>query len=94
MERQWSFSAPGIYGPGRSALDTVRKGNAQRIFKEGQVFNRMYVDDIAAALEASLNNPHAGPLFNLCDDEPAPPPRCHRIRRDPARPNAAASRAD
>lgn len=67
------FRLPGIYGAGRSALDAVREGRAQRIFKEGQVFNRMHVDDIAAALEASLDHPGAGDLFNLSDDEPAPP---------------------
>lgn len=67
------FRLPGIYGPGRSALDTVRAGNAQRIVKAGQVFSRAHVDDIAAALRASLNNPSAGGLFNIADDEPAPP---------------------
>ncbi|MBB5518034.1 SDR family oxidoreductase [Amphiplicatus metriothermophilus] len=67
------FRLPGIYGPGRSALDAVREGRARRIVKEGQVFNRMHVDDIAAALEASLARPEAGALFNLADDEPSPP---------------------
>lgn len=67
------FRLPGIYGPGRSALDTVRSGGARRIVKEGQVFNRMHVDDIAAALAASINNPRAHDLYNLADDEPAPP---------------------
>lgn len=67
------FRLPGIYGPGRSALDSVREARAKRIVKEGQVFNRMHVEDIAAALHASLENPGAGELFNLSDDEPAPP---------------------
>lgn len=67
------FRLPGIYGRGRSALDTVRAGNAKRIYKEGQVFSRMHVDDIAAALEAGMNNPRAHDLYNLADDEPAPP---------------------
>ena len=67
------FRLPGIYGPGRSAIDQVRSGRAQRIFKAGQVFSRMHVEDIAAAVEASLNRPQAGALFNLADDEPAPP---------------------
>lgn len=67
------FRLPGIYGPGRSALDAVRQGRAQRIVKEGQVFSRAHVDDIAAALFASLANPAAGDLFNIADDEPAPP---------------------
>lgn len=67
------FRLPGIYGPGRSALDTVRKGRAARIVKEGQVFNRAHVDDIAAALHASLDDPSAGDIFNIADDQPAPP---------------------
>jgi len=67
------FRLPGIYGPGRSALETVREGRAQRIYKDGQVFSRAHVDDIAAALYASLNNPRAGDIFNIADDEPAPP---------------------
>lgn len=67
------FRLPGIYGPGRSAFDQIREGRAQRIYKPGQVFSRMHVDDIASALVASLRRPNAGALFNLADDEPAPP---------------------
>lgn len=67
------FRLPGIYGPGRSALDTVREGKAKRIYKKGQVFSRMHVDDIAAALAASMENPRVHNIYNLADDEPAPP---------------------
>lgn len=67
------FRLPGIYGPRRSALDTVRAGKAKRIFKEGQVFSRMHVDDIAKALTASLAQRNEYDLYNLADDEPAPP---------------------
>lgn len=67
------FRLPGIYGPGRSALDTVREGRAQRIVKKGQVFSRAHVDDIAAAIFRSLADPSTGDLFNIADDEPAPP---------------------
>ena len=67
------FRLPGIYGPGRSAIDTVREGKAKRIYKEGQVFSRMHVEDIAAALEASMARPRAFDLYNLADNEPAPP---------------------
>ncbi len=67
------FRLPGIYGPGRSAFDAIRAGTAKRIYKEGQVFSRAHVDDIAAALAASLDNPSAGDLFNIADDAPAPP---------------------
>lgn len=65
------FRLPGIYGPGRSVFDAIRSGRAQRIDRPGHVFNRMHVDDIAAALLASLADPRAGELFNLADDLPA-----------------------
>jgi hypothetical protein len=67
------FRLAGIYGPGRSALDTVRAGKAQRIDKPGQVFTRIHVADIAAVLRASMTRPHPGTAYNVCDDNPAPP---------------------
>ncbi len=67
------FRLPGIYGPGRSAFDQLRMGAAKRIYKQGQVFSRAHVDDIAGAVAASLAAPGAGALFNVADDEPAPP---------------------
>ena len=67
------FRLPGIYGPGRSAFDRLRAGDAQRIVKSGQVFSRAHVDDIAAALAASIARPKPGTAYNVCDDEPAPP---------------------
>jgi nucleoside-diphosphate-sugar epimerase len=67
------FRLAGIYGPGRSALDTVRRGEAKRIDKPGQVFSRIHVDDIAATLVASMAHPNPGAAYNLCDDDPAPP---------------------
>jgi nucleoside-diphosphate-sugar epimerase len=66
------FRLPGIYGPGRSALDRLREGRARRIAAPGQVFSRIHVDDLAAGLEASIERPRAGGIYNLCDDEPAP----------------------
>jgi nucleoside-diphosphate-sugar epimerase len=67
------FRLAGIYGPGRNALAQLAAGTAQRIVKAGQVFNRIHVDDIAAVLMASLARPNAGAVYNLADDEPAPP---------------------
>ena len=67
------FRLPGIYGPGRNQLETARRGKARRLVKKGQVFNRIHVDDIAQILYASMQNPQAGHLFNISDDEPAPP---------------------
>src|SRR6185503_19905784 len=66
------FRLPGIYGPGRSAFDRLRQGQARRITSPGQVFSRIHVDDLAAGLEASIARPRAAGVYNLCDDEPAP----------------------
>ena len=67
------FRLAGIYGPGRSVLDKLRAGTARRIVKPGQVFNRIHVEDIASVLEASITRPRAGAIYNVADDEPAPP---------------------
>lgn len=67
------FRLAGIYGPGRSALDTVRAGRAQRVVKQAQVFSRIHVDDIAQVLAASIERPRPGAVYNVCDDNPAPP---------------------
>ena len=66
------FRLAGIYGPGRNAFVSLEEGRAKRIVKPGQVFNRIHVDDIAATLEASAARP-AARLYNVSDDEPAPP---------------------
>ncbi len=63
---------PGIYGPGRSAFDRLASSRARRIVKDGQVFSRAHVDDIASGLDALIQSEARG-LFNLCDDLAAPP---------------------
>jgi nucleoside-diphosphate-sugar epimerase len=68
-----SFRLPGIYGPGRSSFDRLRAGTVKRLIKPGQVFSRIHVDDIAAALALSIERPRAAAIYNLADDEPAPP---------------------
>ena len=60
---------PGIYGPGRSALERVREGRAHRIDLVPQVFSRVHVDDIVAG--ALLAIEAGGGVWNLADDEPA-----------------------
>ncbi len=67
------FRLAGIYGPGRSVLDQLRAGTARRIDKPGQVFSRVHVDDLARVLMASMASPRPGAIYNVCDDEPAPP---------------------
>lgn len=80
-EQQWRatglplhiFRLAGIYGPGRGPFEKVRNGTARRIVKPGQVFGRIHVDDIAATLRASIARPDPGAIYNLTDDDPAPP---------------------
>ncbi len=67
------FRLAGIYGPGRSAFDSLRKGRAQRIDKPGQVFSRIHVEDLAGVLLASMAKPNPGAVYNVCDDDPAAP---------------------
>jgi nucleoside-diphosphate-sugar epimerase len=63
----------GIYGPGRNALVNLRRGGARRIIKPGQVFNRAHVDDIAEISRLVLTRGLKGQIWNVADDEPAPP---------------------
>jgi nucleoside-diphosphate-sugar epimerase len=84
-ERQWLelwrdhglpvhiFRLAGIYGPGRNQLLSLIDGTAKRVIKEGQVFSRIHVEDIANVLEASLAKPNPGQAYNVCDDEASPP---------------------
>jgi nucleoside-diphosphate-sugar epimerase len=80
-ERQWLstglpvhiFRLAGIYGPGRGPFQKVRDGSARRIVKPGQIFSRIHVKDIARVLAASIARPAPGTVYNVCDDDPAPP---------------------
>jgi len=64
------FRLPGIYGPGRSALDRVNEGKAKRIDASGQVFSRVHVDDIASGVIAALGCEAPPDAYNLADDLP------------------------
>lgn len=64
------FRLPGIYGPGRSALDRIREGRARRIDLPDQIFSRIHVDDIVGGVMAGMTGP-AG-VYNLADDRPCP----------------------
>ena len=81
-EQRWSgipdlplhiFRLAGIYGPSRGPFSKVRNGTARRIIKDGQVFSRTHVADIARVLQASIQRPNPGAAYNVCDDDPAPP---------------------
>ncbi|MDP4605080.1 MAG: SDR family NAD(P)-dependent oxidoreductase [Erythrobacter sp.] len=65
------FRLPGIYGPGRSALDRVREGKARRIDLPDQVFSRVHVDDIMTAVVAALVQDAPSGAYNIGDDLPA-----------------------
>lgn len=67
------FRLAGIYGPGRGPFSKVRNGTARRIIKDNQVFSRIHVEDIARVLEASIAHPNPGRIYNVCDNEAAPP---------------------
>ena len=67
------FRLAGIYGPGRGPFQKVRDGTARRIIKPGQVFSRIHVEDIAQVLMASIDAPAPIGIYNVCDDDPAPP---------------------
>ena len=68
-----TFRLAGIYGPGRGPFEKIRRGVAQRIVKEGQVFGRIHVEDIATVLEASIAQPNPGTAYNVTDDLTCPP---------------------
>jgi nucleoside-diphosphate-sugar epimerase len=65
------FRLSGIYGPGRSVLESIKTGAAMRIHKPEQVFSRIHIEDIVQVLMASITDPHPGEIYNLADDEPA-----------------------
>jgi nucleoside-diphosphate-sugar epimerase len=67
------FRLAGIYGPGQNQLVQLAKGTARLVIKPGQMFNRIHVEDIARAVDASMDRPRAGRIYNVTDNEPAPP---------------------
>ncbi|KAJ3694302.1 hypothetical protein LUZ60_009782 [Juncus effusus] len=68
----------GIYGPGRSALETVLKGKSlsegqnRRNSRDYYFTARIHVEDIYQAILASISNPSIGKIYNVVDDDPAP----------------------
>ncbi len=61
----------GIYGPGRSAFDGLRAGEARRILAPGHCFGRIHRDDIAGGTLAAMHRPPSGArVLNLTDDLP------------------------
>ncbi len=80
-EKQWIetklpiqiLRLPGIYGPGRSAFESLFNGTTKMIDKPDQVFSRIHVDDIAGSVLFLINLYSQGknPLVvNVADDFP------------------------
>ena len=62
------FRLAGIYGPNRNIKDRLIKGLVKNIYKEGQFFSRIHVEDIANILNLSMNNITKNKIYNLADD--------------------------
>lgn len=65
------FRLTGIYGPERNPLERIQSGKKYSIYKEGQMFSRVHVDDIVSILLASIKTPNPLSIYNVADDEPA-----------------------
>ncbi|XP_021284189.1 uncharacterized protein LOC110416511 isoform X1 [Herrania umbratica] len=70
------FRLGGIYGPGRSAVDTIIKqgplSESQKLRVTRQFTSRVHVADIYQALKASIHMPSSRRVYNVVDDDPAP----------------------
>ena len=62
------FRLAGIYGPNRNIKERLIKGLVKNIFKKGQFFSRIHVEDIANILNLSMNNITKNKIYNLADD--------------------------
>ncbi len=80
-EKQWLetklpvqiLRLPGIYGPGRSAFESLISGTVKMVDKPGQVFSRVHVDDIAGAVLFLINLFSQGKdpkVINVADNLP------------------------
>ncbi len=80
-EKQWLetklpiqiLRLPGIYGPGRSAFESLLKGTIKMVDKPGHVFSRIHVDDIAGAVFFLMNLHAQGKqpsVVNVADNLP------------------------
>ncbi len=62
----------GIYGKGRNQIRYLLNGSARRIIKEGHLFNRIHVEDIAKIVYQLTKISHRSEIFNISDDLPSP----------------------
>ncbi|PKI35172.1 hypothetical protein CRG98_044447 [Punica granatum] len=70
------FRLGGIYGPGRSAIDTIIRKKpltqGQKMRSSRQYTARVHIEDIGQALKASISVPPSSRIYNIVDDDPAP----------------------
>ncbi len=64
------FRLPGIYGPGRSAIDKLINNNKLVVRKKNHYFSRIHVDDIASAILCSMKKVTPGEIYNITDNYP------------------------
>ncbi|XP_059634060.1 uncharacterized protein LOC132276589 [Cornus florida] len=80
------FRLGGIYGPGRSAVDTIIKQKSssasQRMRASRNYTSRVHVADICQSLKASIYKPSPGKIYNIVDDDPAPRIEVFTFARD------------
>ena len=68
------FRLPAIYGPSRTPFASLRDGTARLVYKSGQVFCRIHVDDIVGAVLHNLALPESRrpDTLILADEAPCP----------------------
>lgn len=86
LEKGWSRDArpriarvSGIYGPGRTLRDRIRKGRHPIVEDADAVTNRIHVDDLVAGLVAVWRRGRNGRIYNLADGQPLPSSEYARI---------------
>lgn len=66
------FRLSSIYGPDRSPLEKILYGKTSYLVeKAGHFLSRIHLHDICRVLQATLDTPQHGQIFNLADDLPA-----------------------
>jgi len=62
------FRLAGIYGPDRNIKQRIVQGLIKNIYKKGQFFSRIHVEDIINILNLSMCNITENNIYNVADD--------------------------
>ena len=62
------FRLAGIYGPDRNIKQRIAQGLVKNIYKKGQFFSRIHVEDIINILNLSMCNITENNIYNVADD--------------------------